>query len=314
MKLRNLSVERRFRVAGLALVLPLLSAPASHAKDKKKDPEQIGKREIGRGVDFYSQEREAALGRELAREVELQSKILYDPVVGEYVNRLSQNLVKNSDARGPFVVKVLDSEEVNACALPGGFLFVNAGLILIAETEAELAAAMAHEIAHVAARHATRQATRADIMAYASLVLIFVGGVPGYAAREAAYLAAPIALAKFSRSFESEADLLGLQYVYKAGYDPTAFVDLFERIESLDQRKSNAIVRLVSTHPLTSSRSKAIQKNIRTILHPKPEYIVSTSEFERIKTRLRATYSRRHQQEQDWYRPTLKIRSVPHLR
>jgi len=302
-------VSRRLRMSGLILFLPLLSPHLSLAKDKKKDPEEIGNRDVGRGINFYSFEKEMTLGRELAKEVELQAKILYDPTIGEYVNRLGQNLARNSDVRVPFTIKVLDSEEVNACALPGGFLFVNAGLILMAETEAELAAAMAHEIAHVAARHATRQATRATIMDYSSLILIFVGGQVGYAVREAAHLAAPIGLAKFSRLFESEADFLGLQYVYKTGYDPAAYVDLFERLESLEHRKPRAITRLVSTHPSTRSRCRAMQKNIRTVLHPRQEYVVNTSEFDNIRARLQAIYERRRKASQDWYRPMLKVRS-----
>jgi predicted Zn-dependent protease len=296
------------RMVGFIGFLSVLSPHLSLGKDKKKDPEEIGNRDVGKGINFYSLEREAVLGRELAKEVELQAKILYDPPIGEYVNRLGQNLARNSDAGRPFTIKVLDNEEVNASALPGGFLFVNTGLILTAETEAELAAAIAHEIAHVAARHATRQATRATIMEYSSLILIFMGGQVGYAAREAAYLAAPIGLAKFSRMFESEADLLGLQYLYKTGYDPTAFVEFFERLESLEHRKPGPITRLVSTHPSTSSRCRAIQKDIR-MLRPRPEYVVNTSEFDNIRARLRTIYARRHELEQDWYQPTLKVRS-----
>ena len=294
------------RILGFILFLPLLCAHSSLAKDKKNDPEEIGNRDAGRGINFYSLKKEAALGQEMAKEVEFQSKILYDPLIGEYVNRLGQNLAYNSDAKLPFTIKVIDSEEVNAYALPGGFLFVNAGLILTTETEAELAGAMAHEIAHVAARHATRQATRAAIMDYASLVLVFMGGQVGYFAREAANLAAPIGRAKFSRGFEAEADFLGLQYLYKAGFDPTSFVDLLERVQSLEPRKSSAIWRLFSGHPLTKSRIKAAQKTIRTILPARPEYVVNTSEFDDMKTHLLAIYCRRHQQERDWYRPTLK--------
>jgi len=301
-------VKRRLRIVGAVLLLPLLPPHCGLAKDKKKDPEEIGNRNVGRGINFYSFEREMILGRELAKEVELQVRIFYDPAIGEYVNRLGQNLARNSDVRLPFTIKVVDSEEVNACAFPGGFLFVNAGLLLMTETEAELAGAMAHEIAHVAARHATRQATRATIMDYAGLVLIFMGGEVGYAARAAAHLAAPIGLAKFSRMFESEADLLGLQYVYKTGYDPTALVDFFERLESLEHRTPGTMARLVLAHPSTRSRCRAIQKTIRTTLRPRPEYVVNTSEFENMRARLLAIYAQRHKIERDAYRPMLKAR------
>ena len=206
-------------------------------KDKKKDPEEIGNRDVGKGVNLYSLEKEIALGKQDAQEIERQAKIVDDPVIAEYVNRVGQNLVRNSDVKVPVTIKVLDAEEVNAMALPGGFFFVNSGLILKAETEAELAGVMAHEIAHIAARHGTRQATRGQIINLASIPLIFMGGWTGYGIRQATSVLVPMAFLKFSRGFEREADLLGLQYLYKAGYDPTSFVDFFEKIQSMEKRK-----------------------------------------------------------------------------
>ena len=220
----------------LVLVVALTTS-ICWAKDKKKDPDEIGNRDVGKGVNFYSLEKEIGLGKQMAQEVERQAKIIDDPVIAEYVNRVGQNLVRNSDAKVPFTIKVLDSEEVNAFALPGGFFFVNSGLLLDADNEAELAGVMAHEIAHVAARHGTRQATRGTIINYASLPLIFMGGWTGYALYQAAGLAIPLGFLTFSRAFESEADMLGLEYMYKTGYDPTAFVDFFEKIQTLEKRK-----------------------------------------------------------------------------
>lgn len=298
---------RHFQVAGFVLFLPLLFPQPNLAKDKNKDPEAIGNRSVGKGINFYSAEKEATLGRQLSKEMEFQSRILTDPSVTEYVNRLGQNLARNSDAAMPFTIKVIDSEEVNACAFPGGFLFVNVGLILVANSEAELAAAMAHEIAHVAARHTTRQATREMIADYGSLLLIFAGGQAGFIARQALSVGAPVGLAKFSRGFEGEADFLGLQYLYKAGYDPTAFVDLLERIEFLEPGKSGPISRLLSTHPLTRSRIRATQKTIQAILPPRSEYVVNTSEFCDIKARLLAKHAREHEAES--YTPTLRVRT-----
>ncbi len=292
----------------LATVVVLGTAtPAVEAKDKKTNPDEIGDRDVGKGVNFYSEEREIALGKQLAQQVELESKIVDDPVISEYVNRLGQNLVRNSDAKVPFTIKVIDSEEVNAFALPGGFFFVNTGLIMKADNEAELAGVMAHEIAHVAARHATRQASRAELANYATIPLIFMGGWAGYGIRQAAGLAIPMGFLKFSRGFESEADMLGLQYMYKAGYDPTAFVDFFEKIETLEKKKPGSVSKIFSTHPPTEDRIKAVEKDIQEYLKQQPEYVVDTSEFESVKTRVVALVNH-HKLEDQPSRPTLRRR------
>src|SRR6201998_3100762 len=270
-----------------SLGLALLSLPAvtAWAGDNEKDPDKIGNRDVGKGVNFYSLDKEIALGKQLAQEVERQAKIIDDPVIAEYVNRVGQNLVRNSDAKVPFTIKVIDTEEVNAFALPGGFFFVNSGLILKADTEAELAGVMSHEIAHVAARHGTRQATRGEVMNLATIPLIFMGGWAGYGIREAASVLIPVGFLSFSRGFESEADLLGLEYMYKAGYDPGAFVDFFEKIQSLEKKKPGTMAKGFSTHPPTDDRIVTAQKNIQEILKSRPEYVVTKSEFNELKAR-----------------------------
>ncbi|MFN0170418.1 MAG: M48 family metallopeptidase [Bryobacteraceae bacterium] len=288
------------------LALAILVTLTAFAKDKKKDPEEIGNRDVGKGVNFYSIEKEIALGKQLAQEVERQARIVDDPIIAEYVNRVGQNLVRNSDAKVPFTIKVIDAEEINAFALPGGFFFVNTGILLNAESEAELAGVMAHEIAHVAARHGTRQATRGTLINYASLPLIFMGGWTGYAIRQGAGLAIPLGFLTFSRGFESEADVLGLQYLYKAGYDPTAFVDFFEKIQSKEKRKPGVMSKVFASHPLTDDRIKDAQKNIQEILKAKPEYVVSTSEFTDVKSRLMALNNRRKPEKEDPNRPRLR--------
>ncbi len=298
---------KRLSAVPLAALVSLgLLATGSFAKDKKKDPEEIGNRDVGKGINFYSLEKEIALGKQLAQEVERQAKIIDDPIVAEYVSRVGQNLVRNSDAKVPFTIKVLDSEEVNAFALPGGFFFVNSGLILKAESEAELAGGMAHEIAHVAARHGTRQATRGELINFASIPLIFMGGWTGYAIRQGAGLAIPMGFLTFTRGFEREADFLGLQYLYKSGYDPTSFVDFFEKIQSLEKRKPGSIAKVFSTHPMTDDRIKAAQEEIQKNLTAKPEYVVNTSEFNDVKARLAMLHNRRKVDTDDPNRPRLR--------
>jgi len=300
-------MKRPFSVFMAYVMVLGLTAGSAMAQNKKNDPDSIGDRNVGTGVNFYSLEREIALGKQLAQEVERQAKIIDDPIIAEYVSRVGQNIVRNSDAKVPFTIKVLDTEEVNAFALPGGFFFVNSGLILKADTEAELAGVMAHEIAHVAARHGTRQATRGDLANIMTIPLIFMGGWAGYAIRQGAGLAIPMGFLTFTREFEKEADYYGLQYMYKTGYDPTAFVDFFEKIQTLEQKKPGSVAKVFSTHPMTDARIKAAQEEIQKILAPKPEYVVNTSEFNDVKARLAMMHNHRKTDgSQDPSRPTLR--------
>ena len=272
----------------------------------KNDVDAIGNRKIG-GMDWYSIEREIRIGKEYAQQLEQSMRMVQDPVINEYVNRIGQNLVRNSDAKVPFTIKVVDDDSVNAFALPGGFFYVNTGLILAADEEAELAGVMAHEIAHVAARHATRNATRAEFANLLSIPLIFVGGGIGYAAREVVGIGLPMTFLKFSRGFEAEADYLGLQYMYKAGYDPNAFVAFFEKLEAQEKKKPGTLAKAFSTHPQTPDRIQKSQQEIATILPPREQYIVTTSEFDQVKARL-ATIENRHRLDdsKDKNKPTLR--------
>lgn len=306
-----------FTLAALLLAAGLCSAevgrPVTESKrlpnNDKEDVSKIGDRNVGKAVNFYSLEKEIQLGKQLAADVERNAKIVEDPVIAEYVNRIGQNIVNNSDAKVPFTIKVIDSDEVNAFALPGGYFYVNTGLIELAQDEAELAGVMAHEIAHVAARHGTRSATRAQLIQYASIPLLFIGGWAGYGIQQAANFAIPMTMLKFSREFEHQADFLGVQYLYKAGYDPTAMVQFFERLKAKQKQNKNAIAKAFSSHPMTKSRIKAVQKTIDQLLPEQPEYAVSSSEFDDIKERLAKLHARRKPAERDPNRPTLRRKS-----
>ncbi len=271
----------------------------------KKDVDAIGNRKLG-GMDWYSTESEIKMGKQYAQQIEQSMKLIQDPVVNEYVNRVGQNLVRNSDAKVPFTIKVVDADEINAMALPGGFFYVNSGLILAADDEAELAGVMAHEIAHVAARHATRGATRSQLANIMTIPLIFVGGGIGYAAREAAGIGLPLTFLSFSRGFEAEADYLGVQYMYKAGYDPNEFVNFFEKIQAQEKKKPGSLAKAFATHPQTPDRIQKTQEEIATILPAKDQYIETTSEFNDVKSRLASIENRRKVDDSNPNKPTLR--------
>jgi beta-barrel assembly-enhancing protease len=252
---------------------------------EKYDVTRIGERRVGSGLNMYSIEQEQAIGRRLAEELESRCRIVRDPVVTRYIEDLGQRLVRNSDAKIQFTIKVVDSDEINAYALPGGYFYVNTGLILAAQDEAELASVMAHEIAHVAARHATRNMTKIQLWNIASIPLVFFGGPIGMALRQASSIAFPMSVTKFSRDAEREADLLGIEYEYAAGYDPAAFVDFFERLK-LRETKKNLMAKAFASHPMNRDRIERAQKEIDTMLPPRDEYIVDTSQFEEVHLRL----------------------------
>jgi predicted Zn-dependent protease len=301
----KLKLEVSKRLAALAVAAVMLAGPAaalasedkSTEQDKakkveplkdKENPLMIGKRNINKGnLDFYSLEKEAKLGRELSMQIEREGKFITDPVITEYINRVGQNIALRSDAKTPFTIKVIDSPDVNAFALPGGFLFVNSGLILAADSEAEIAGVMAHEIAHVAARHGVEQASKGKLFQYLSIPLIFVGGPIGMIVQNAAGLLVPLTFLKFSRGAEEEADRLGLQYMWAAGYDPTAMMSFFEKLKAKEKKEPGTLAKVFSSHPTTTNRIEKARKLLGRF-PDRDEYTISTSEFGAVKEKLLA--------------------------
>jgi predicted Zn-dependent protease len=279
---------------------------------KNGDVENIGNRDINKGIgniNFMSLEKEIATGRQLAAEIERQVKLVDDATINEYVNRVGQNIVRNSDAKVPFTIKVVESDEINAFALPGGFFYVNTGLIMAADDEAELAGVMAHEIAHVTARHGAENATKGQIVNLATLPLIFLGGAAGFGIRQAAGFLIPMQFLNFSRKAEAEADYLGVQYLYKTGYDPGAAVTFFEKLQARESAKPGTISKMFSSHPPTGDRIEKTKENIELVLPDKEEYVVTTSEFGKIKTLLARLENRAPSQEES-DRPSLRRRTA----
>ena len=277
------------------------------------DVNAVGNRDIGgRGVgNWYPTDTEIKMGKMYSMEIEKSTKFITDPVVTEYVNRIGQNIVKNSDCKVPFTIKVIDSDEINAMALPGGFFYVNSGLILNADEEAELAGVMAHETAHVCAHHAVREQTRMNYAQLGTIPLIFIGGWTGYGIYEAASIGVPITFMKFSREFEAQADYLGVQYMYRAGYDPQAFISFFEKVQALEKRKPGAVAKVFADHPQTPDRILHSQEEIARILPARDQYTVTTSEFDDVKARLaRIENKRRLTDSKDTKKPSLRRAST----
>jgi Zn-dependent protease with chaperone function len=308
-------MKQLFRKAtALALTAMLVATPLL-AQDKpklkpleeKNDPRLIGKRDINKGsISFYSLDREVALGRQMASEIDRSTPLITDPIINEYINRIAQNIVLNSDAKIPFTVKVIDAQEVNAFALPGGFLYVNRGLLEAAENEAEVAGVMAHEIAHVTARHGIEQASKGQLLQFGSIPLIFLGGLGGYVIQQVAGIALPLTFLKFSRGAEKEADRLGAQYMWASGYDPNALITFFEKLQAQEKRKPGTLEKVFSTHPMTGDRITEVRQLIERF-PDRGEYQLSTSEFKEVKSRLLASRPKPVNSRDDG-RPTLKRR------
>ncbi len=292
------------------------AAPKDQGKalEEQENPDLIGKRNINKHqINFYGLEKEVAVGRQFAQEVDQSAKLIEDPIVVEYINKVGQNIVLHSDAKVPFTIKVIDADEVNAFALPGGFFYVNKGLILEADNEAELAGPMAHEIAHVAARHGVEQASKGQIVQWGTLPLIFLGGWGGFGARQAASLLIPMGFLKFSRNAEFEADILGAQYMWATGYDPNALASFFEKLQTKDKKKPGTLAKIFSTHPMTEDRIGNVNGLISRF-PDRSEYTLNTSEFSQVKARLIGMSTTRlagkagGSDAQDSKRPTLKRR------
>ena len=318
-------------------------APGNAINAKKYDVNRIGQRGIGHGFNIYSIKREHELGQNLAASFDRNTKIINDAAVNDYVGRLAQKIVGNSDAEIPFTIKVIDSGDIpRAYGLPGGFLYVDSALIIAADGEAELAGMIAREIAHVAARHATRALTRKQLWSVAGS-MAFVAGPAGLAFQDAEGIAGPLSVKKFVRDSEYEADLLGIEYAYAAGYDPQALLDALEKLHAMEVTRNAAFAKIPGYHmftklpfhgkiaksfasyPLTEERIQRLQSEISTFLPTRKDYVLDTEEFQQVKSILLASQApvlRRHSaSDEDNKGPVLRrsseynpdVRAVPGL-
>ncbi len=311
-------IDKLTRIVMAIVLVVATSSPmvaAEQKKPKNSDVDNIGNRNINKGLgnlNFTSLEKEIALGRQLAAEVERQVNLVTDPKVNEFVNRVGQNIVRNSDALVPFTFKVIEDDSINAFALPGGFVFINTGIILTADEESELAGVMAHEIAHVTARHGTENATKGQIVNLATIPLIFMGGLAGFGLRQAAGFAIPMQFMRFSRKAEEEADYLGMQYAYRTGYDPTSAITFFEKVQARETAKPGTMSKLFSSHPPTEERIRKTTRNIGLVLPEKEQYVLTTSEFNDVQEQLIAWENRKPDDgdEEDANRPSLRRRTA----
>ena len=299
---------RKSHFVALILVAMLCwaSLPA-HAEDKKDDVNEIGDRKVAHW-SLISQEKEIAIGKQYADQIDKQAKILKDPVVNEYINRVAQNLARNSDLKIPLTVHIIDDPAINAFMLPGGVMYINTGTILAADEEDEIAGVMGHEIAHAACRHWASRMTKATILQFSMLPMMFIPMTyPVYMGVMEAYMnGVPMAFLKFSRANEAQADFLGLQYMYKAGYDPNAFVGFFGKVMDVERRSPGSMAKVFTDHPPTGDRIIASEEEIQKILPKKPEYLVSTSEFDDVKARLQSVITQHKRQKKDDTGPTLR--------
>jgi beta-barrel assembly-enhancing protease len=269
----------------VALALALVGLPIS-ANAQKNDPDAIGTRNVAH-KSIISEQKEIAIGKEYSMQVDRQSKLVTDPVITEYVNRVAQNVARNSDLKVPLTVKVIEDPSINAFALPGGFLYVNSGVLQHADEESQVAGVIAHEIGHVAARHWASMMTKQTLMQFAMIPLMFTPMSIGvYYGISAAMQGLPLLFVKFSQNQEAEADYLGLQYMYKAGYDPESYVAFFGKVTEMERHQPGSVPEIFMDHPPTPDRIIKCEQEIKQILPNKPEYLVSTSEFNDIKSRV----------------------------
>ncbi len=304
-------MKHQKRAAWLCAILLALSALPGWAKDEKSNVKDIGDRRVAHR-SIISEEKEIAIGKQYAAEIDRSAKIIKDPVINEYVNRVAQNIARNSDLKIPLTVKVIDAPGINAFALPGGFLYVNSGLLLAADGEAQVAGVIAHEVAHVAARHWASQMTKRSILQYAMIPLIFTPmSYPVYlGVAQGMNFGIPIAFLKFSRSDEAEADYLGLQYLYKAGYDPNAYMSIFAKVMTEERSAPGSVPKVFMDHPPTPDRIVKLDAEMKSILPPRPQYLVSTSEFNDVQARLRELITNRRLAGRDKNAPTLQKRDT----
>ncbi len=241
-------------------------------------------------INLISEQEELAMGAEFAAELEKELTFLDDPEIVGYIDDLGQSLARVSRrSHIPYTFRVVDTDEVNAFAVPGGYLFVNRGLIEAAENESELAGVLGHEIGHVVGKHSARQLSQQYGLSI--IAAMALGENPGMVAQLTAQIVSTGALTRYSRDMESEADAYGVQELYDAGIDPTGLATFFDKLEEMrGGGGGGSLEQFFSTHPDPGARSGAVRSQIAA-LPAKPGLRADSERFHRVKEKVKESKS-----------------------
>ena len=238
-------------------------------------------RKLRPGFNLFSKEQDVQLGKESATEVEKKMKVVDNPELQAYIGTVGKKLTSSADAgEFPYSFKVVVDKSINAFALPGGPMYIHTGLLAAADNESQMAGVMAHEVSHVALRHGTNQASKQQMLQLPAMLVgqtTGSGGLLGTLSQLGINLGANSVLLKFSRSAETEADLLGTRLMHNAGYNPAELANFFRKLEAEGGNQNKLVEMFMASHPNPGNRVQAVQKEAKSL--PSRSYNGETGQF-----------------------------------